>query len=127
MPHTFSYNSTEHLIEAKVEGSFNLVELETFVKELAAFSIEKKCYQHLSDFRAAHIKFSTVELYDLPQKIKSLLDPAKVDLSSFKRALVIANDVDDFKFFETVTLNRGQEVKLFYDLESAKQWLLEKE
>jgi hypothetical protein len=31
----------------------------------------------------------------------------------------------DFQFYEDVMTNRGQEIKIFYDADEAKQWLFE--
>jgi hypothetical protein len=39
---------------------------------------------------------------------------------------VIASDLKDFEFFETVTVNSGQTTKLFQDMDEAKKWLLKK-
>ncbi len=47
--------------------------------------------------------------------------------TSFKRALVVAaNQLDQYKFFETVSVNHTQLVKVFTDMDEAKAWLLAK-
>jgi hypothetical protein len=44
-----------------------------------------------------------------------------------KRAVVVAKDIRDFQFYETVTIDSGQNIKLFQDMDEAKKWLLKKE
>jgi hypothetical protein len=39
------------------------------------------------------------------------------------RAIVVAKDLDDYAFFELVSKNQGQRVKIFKDIDEAKRWL----
>ena len=49
-----------------------------------------------------------------------------MDQHKFRRAFVVARDLDDFIFFETVTLNNRQNAKVFQDIDEARKWLQEK-
>jgi hypothetical protein len=37
--------------------------------------------------------------------------------------VVVSNDVEWYRFFENVTVNRGQNTRIFHDIGEAKQWL----
>ncbi len=76
--------------------------------------------------REATVSMSIVEIYELPKIFMDILLETGVQLSKFKRALVMSSDVDDFAFFETVSRNRGQNVVLFRSMEAARLWLIGK-
>jgi hypothetical protein len=44
----------------------------------------------------------------------------------YKRANVVAKDLDDYVFHENVMVNRGQNEKAFTDIDKAKKWLIGK-
>jgi hypothetical protein len=77
----------------------------------------------LSDYREAELDLSVVELYDVPRIISRESASQGLLANKFKRAIVVKRDLQDFSFFETVTLNSGQNAKLFQDLDEAKKWL----
>ena len=41
------------------------------------------------------------------------------------RAVVAAEDLKDYLFYETAAINRGQHLKVFTDIDEAKKWLSE--
>jgi predicted nucleotidyltransferase len=44
----------------------------------------------------------------------------------YKRANIVAKDLDDYIFHENVMVNRGQNEKVFTDIDQAKEWLMGK-
>jgi len=48
-----------------------------------------------------------------------------INVFLYKRANVIAKDLDDYIFHENVMVNRGQNEKVFTDIDKAKKWLME--
>jgi len=77
----------------------------------------------LNDMREAVMKLSTLEIYELPKLMSEASASSGLKMYNIKRAFVAATDLDDYKFFETVTANRGQYAKLFFDIDEAKKWL----
>lgn len=72
------------------------------------------------------MKLSTIEIYDLPTYISE----AGLDRLC-KRALIVSQDFEDYKFFENVSSNHGHLVKVFSDsdefsifrnTEEAEEW-----
>ena len=126
MSHTIIYNSESHVIEIKVQGKLTVDEIREITSEIAQIAVAKNCFLCLSDLREARLNLSTLELYELPQIISDMLASAGVNVHGFKRALVVAKDLENFRFFETVTSNRSQNARLFQDIDEAKKWLSEK-
>ena|ERR1700690_3769638 len=126
MPHTIIYNTELHVIEFSVQGDINMKELKEITFEASGIAKEQNCFLYFNDYREATVKLSTMEIYDLPKIISDILASSELSVHKFKRAFVVARDLNDYNFFETVTLNRGQNAKVFYDMDEAKRWLLEK-
>jgi hypothetical protein len=68
------------------------------IKQLSAHN----CLRLLNDMRQASLRLSTVDLYELP----AWIEEAGVNRAC-KRALVVARDFNDYKFYETVSRNQA--------------------
>jgi hypothetical protein len=67
-----------------------------------------------------------IELYELPKIILDTFASSGLKAHRLRRALVASKEVKDFQFFENVTVNRGLNTKVFYDIVEAKKWLYKK-
>jgi hypothetical protein len=67
-----------------------------------------------------------LEIYEIPKIIVEIFTASGLPEYKVKRALVVAKDIEDFSFFETVTMNQAQNARIFQDFDEAKKWLLEK-
>jgi hypothetical protein len=126
MPHTIIYSSETHMIQSKIYGDLTLSEVKEVLVKFARIVKEKNCKMLLNDYREATVKLSTVEIYELPKIYADVFALYGLDVYRLKRALVAAKDLKDYLFFETVTFNRGQNAKVFYDIDEAQKWLSEK-
>ena len=125
MSHTIIYNPELHVIEMKVHGFLTLHEIKELISESTEIASVKNCFLWLNDFREAELNLDTLEIYEIPKIISDIQSSSGLDKFKFKRALVVAKDLKDFSFFETVSFNQAQNVKLFQDIDEAKKWLLE--
>ncbi|MCP4143139.1 MAG: hypothetical protein GY755_23105 [Chloroflexi bacterium] len=125
MSHTIAYNAEEKIIDIKFEGDLTWSEVKKVISETMQYAKEENCFLILNDMREATMKLSTLEIYNLPQNMSEMLASSGLHVHKFKRAFVAAKDLKDYSFFETVTLNRGQFAKMFFDIREAKKWLLE--
>ena len=123
MSHTIAYNSDSHIIEIKFQGDIILSELQELFSESVRIAKEQNCFLFLSDYREATVKLSTLEIHNLPKILSDIFAPYGIPATKLKRALVVAKDLKDYHFFETVTLNSGQNTKIFQDVAEAKEWL----
>jgi len=126
MSHTIIYNSEESVIEVKVQGDLFLSEAKEFITEAAQIAKEHGCFLILNDMREATVKLSMVEIYEMPKMIVAIFALSGLNAYKLKRAFVAIKDMKDYGFFETVTLNRSQSAKYFFDMDEARKWLFEK-
>ena len=125
MTHIVDYNPEFGIIETMVQGQLTMLEAKEFISEIAQMAVEQNCFLCLSDYRQATMEMSTLQIHDLPKVIAHIVTALGVHPSHFKRAIVVEKDFNDYHFFETVTLNAGQSIKLFHESDHAKKWLLQ--
>ena len=127
MTHTLTYNSDLHFLELKVQETLLLSEVRQIISESVQLVRKHNCFLILSDYRDATLNLSTFEIYEIPKIIIEIFTGSGLSASKVKRALlvaVVAKDLKDFSFLETVTINRMQNAKIFQDFDRAKKWLL---
>lgn len=124
MVYTVTYDADGGYITLRVEGRLNLAGVNEIASEAIRVANEHQCSLVLSDFREATLEFSTFDLYEVPRLLSRLLAPSGRAAHEFKRALLVREDVENFGFFELVSRNRAQNVRVFYDYDEAKAWLL---
>jgi hypothetical protein len=123
MAHTIVYNPDTRVIEIKFRGDITLEEVKKLYSESLRVAKQENCFLFLSDYRDASMKLSTLEIYDLPKILSSIFTAAEVPAYHLRRALVVAKDQKDYRFFETVTSNSGQTARIFQDVAEAQKWL----
>ncbi len=125
MTHTITYNPAVGIIETVVQGPITLSEAKEIVSEIIQVAAENDCFLCLTDYRQAIIDMSTSDIYSIPKIISNKQGSTGLHSKIFKRAIVVEKGLKDFRFLETVTLNTGQHIKLFTDMDEAKKWLFE--
>jgi len=92
------------------------------VKEMApaVFKLmtENDCGRVLNDVREAEITKSAMELMVMSSSVTQAGFHQK-----HKRALVVKEYNKDVEFFETALRNRGHQLKVFIDMDEARDWL----
>ena len=124
MSHTVIYNSELHIVESILQGDMTLGEVEEIVTKIAKIAKEKGCRLIFTDFREVSRKLPMWQIYELPNRLKNIFAAFDINVSLYKRANVVATDLDDYIFHENVMVNRGQNEKVFTDIEKAKEWLI---
>jgi hypothetical protein len=124
MSHTVIYNSELQIVESKLQGDMTVGEVEEIVAKIAKTAKEKDCRSIFTDFRKVSQKLSIVEIYKLPDRAKNIFAAFGMNILLYKRANVVAKDLDDYIFHENVMVNRGQNEKMFTDVDLAKEWLI---
>ena len=126
MSHTITYNSDLGIVEIKFRENVIWKEVKEILWQSAQIAKEQNCFLFLSDFREATMKLSTLELYEFPKLLSEIFASSEISPHKIKRAFVVANDLENYNFFENVNVNRGYQHKMFQDISEAKKWLLEK-
>jgi hypothetical protein len=122
MPYQLSYDPKKDLITGVVLGVFDATLVSDYIRELAALAREKHCARAITDMRTAKPQMTVLEIDDLP----GLAAEIGLDFS-VRRALVVADDFEDYAFYQSSSTIRGQNVRIFKDIDAAKAWLFEKE
>jgi hypothetical protein len=119
MSHRLHHNPETDCIELTIEGAFDMERLRRIAPEVARLSEQRGCRRILNDMSGATITLAISGLYDSPQQ----MDAAGVSRAT-RRALVVPPDFTQAPFLETVTRNRGHNLRIFTDREQALTWLL---
>lgn len=125
LSHTVIYNSELHIVESKLQGDMTVGEVEEIVTKIAKIAKEKDCRLIFTDFREVSRKLPMWQIYELPNRLKNIFAAFDINVLVYKRANVVAKDLDDYIFHENVMVNRGQNEKVFTDIDEAKEWLME--
>lgn len=126
MRYTITCNQETRIIEAVIQGDVFWDNLKTMTIELARISKASDSLLILNDFREASLKLSTMEIYSIPQMVVAAFADSGIDnVYRFRRAIVVAKDVHDYRFWECMVNNNAQTEKIFYDTDEAQKWLLQ--
>jgi hypothetical protein len=125
MTHTVIYNAELHIVESKLQGNMTLDEVDEIITKTAKIAKEKDCRFILNDFREVSRKLPLWQIYELPDRIRTIFTSFGTHIWLYKRANVVANDWDEYIFHENVMVNRGQKEKAFTDIDEAKKWLMD--
>ena len=124
MPYKVEFDESG-FIHATYQGDLNLAGITDLMAAVAHVIKERNCFLVLSDYRQAKLAISIIDLYEIPKLILKRGKEMGVPAQKVKRALIIpASASDKFSFFETVSLNNSQSVRIFTDEGQARNWLL---
>lgn len=120
MPTNIKIIRTQDFIRAKTDGVLDLAASRNLLKELAAESKATGIYCLLVDTRGAEARLSAVDRYEL-----GVLTAAELPQVRAKVGLLVPpQEQVDARFFETVSRNRGADLRAFTDFETAITWLI---
>ena len=127
MPFTVTYDQTG-FVHAKYEGNLDMPGIRAMLAAAAECLKENNCIHVLADYRDAHLGVSIADLYELPKLILQRGRAMGISVYQIRRALIIPAAVyKAFQFFETVSRNNMQNVKIFTDEDSAREWLMQED
>jgi hypothetical protein len=124
MLHSIRYDP-QGIIFIKVRGPLTLAEVRQVMAEAGRLAHDHQCFRLLSDTLEMELKLSMAEVYYLPGMFAELLSTLGLQVHQFRTAVLVSPNDQILPFFETVSRNRGHNVKLFQDQESARRWLLD--
>ncbi len=124
MAHKITYNEKLHIIETKGEGIITQSEMKEIFSQILQIAKEKDAALFLSNYLGAKISISVAEYYELPKLFEDTASALGLNARNLKRALVVDKSVHNTDFLETVSFNRGQQLKIFQHVDKAMEWLL---
>jgi hypothetical protein len=119
MPFTVEYDEERQFVVAVCSGKLDLSIVQTVASEVSRIAARTGCRLILNDLRSAQLTRDAFDVYRIPRVLQEVGIAPTV-----KRALVVGDRQEEFRFLETVFLNYGNEVRLFTDTPDAEAWLL---
>jgi hypothetical protein len=123
MPWTLEFTDEGKTVKVAYRGAFSPDELRAATHEILAAMLERKTTRALLDCYEAHMDVPVINVYQLPDLYES-----RGITRHTRAAVILPKDkyrLDIYEFYEDVCRNRGYNVKLFEDRETAWDWLQE--
>ena len=114
MPEEVSYDHNADLIRVRVWGDDPIEDWLSSKQEVV----------RLHETHGTSMLLVDVREQESAQSIPDIFDFAEDWPQEIRAAILVGEDtVDDIAFLETAALNRGKEIRLFYDDSEAQRWL----
>lgn len=125
MAYTVEYDPEENMVIATFMEKVDLPDLLKGLANIIRVAKQENCNYVLTDLHQANLQVSVSQAYNMPDTINKITSEEDFLLHQIKRAFVAAKHQDILEFYETVSINRSHNTKLFHDIEEAKSWLKE--
>jgi hypothetical protein len=125
MSYNISYDADEDILSVTHHETFDLDTADGFIEDILSAVKKHQCYRILVDYRGIELIGTITKIYDVPKKVSKALSKAGLRSHAIKRALVVSGYTKGFRFLETVSITRGQPLRIFQDIDKAKKWLTE--
>lgn len=118
MPYTINYDQTTDCILVIATGELDSPLIQNIACGVLDAIKKYECTRILNDLRDARLTRDTLDIYQMPEIAM------EVGVShGCKRALVVGDNSSEFRFLETMFINRGHNVKMFAGIDDARDWL----
>lgn len=110
------------------EGEITLNVVTEYAPRIIIAIEHHKCMKMVEDLRLASFKMDTKEIINMQSFQADYLTSRGIPFTQVKRALVVDENLippRDLTFFETLSVNRGQKLKIFTDMIKAIKWISE--
>ncbi len=122
MSHQLRFDAELGIVYIKFEGSQNVETIFKGFSEAILIAESIDAFRVVSDFRAATLQLSTLQIYSLPDALSACKPDSSPWLHKYRHA-VVANIDDDYRFMVTMLNNRSQNAELFESVSDAESWL----
>lgn len=113
------YEDEMDYVFGKIEGELTKDVASSYFSKVAKVAEEYNCYKVITDLRDAQLIATRRELEIMAKELKGVgLD------SNFKRALLITENIKDYKVWENFNFHHGfKDIRLFSNEEVALEWI----
>ena len=116
--HTLSYDRQLDCVHVTFTGIVDLRVIQEVAPQVARLCAETGCRRILNDMSRAHIGITFMEAFKSPD----IMDQSHIP-RSIRRALIPPPDFPESQFLETISQNRGHNLKVFSSVADATAWL----
>lgn len=119
MPYSLNYDRDCDCVVVVFENRVDIKLIKEAAPLVARLCEETGCRRILNDMSSAVVDVSIAQIPESPR----IMDEARIARVT-KRALVLPRGFSEAHFLETVTRNRGHNLRVFFDVKKARAWLL---
>ncbi len=120
MTYQMTFNAELEIIEVNLSGNISVLDVREIVNEGVILSKQTNCRSILGDFRQVTLRMDLMDIHDLPKLVASLVGSG---LAGFKRAVVVQHESEYYKYAENIFRNRYHDMRIFTDMDEARNWL----
>lgn len=121
MPYVINFLDNEGIILIKNSGILRYEDYANQAMEAFELGQNKQSELYLADCTRMENIANVFEIFDLPDFYARINIPRSIKIAVLLSDNAVTNE--DLKFYETISTNRGWQVKLFSDQDSAIVWL----
>ena len=122
MDFEIKYSEEKKMILGRMSGDIDMAVVKKMAVELERIVEARDCLKFLNDCRESVVPESIIDLFEIPK----LVGEAGLN-GNCKCAIVVKEVRDQWEFLETISTNRGQQIRIFTDFDEAHAWLDDKE
>jgi hypothetical protein len=119
MSFSLRYDKVFDCIIVSFKNSIKVLIIQEVTRQVVHLCKETGCRRILNDMTAASIDMSMMHLFDYIDNIEKANAPDTV-----KSALVFPANFYDSRILESTARNRGNNLKVFFDIKEAREWLM---
>jgi hypothetical protein len=125
---SITYNEIDGFILISHDGILDEQALRKSISQTIKAGIKYKCFKSVIDCRNTRANMKTMEVFNIQQFLTKSLPKNNFLRFKLKRAFVLGEDEivnQSLDFFETLSINRNQRVRLFNNMNDAISWIKE--
>lgn len=110
-----------NIVSGRISGDLTKEIAKSYLTQVGEVAAERRCERVLTDVRNASLMATEEDMQSLSKEL------AQIGLSSsYRRAIVLSDDVSGYKVWENHCFTAGHKnLRLFVDCDLAKEWLSE--
>jgi hypothetical protein len=122
MDFEIKYSEEKKMILGKLSGDLDLGAIKKMAGEVEKIVEARDCLKFLNDCRESVVPKSIIDIFEVPRLV------AEAGLRGNCKCAIVVKDIrDQWEFLETISNNRGQQIRIFTDFDEADAWLNNKE
>lgn len=123
MTYQVEYLEDEKLVHVRFQGRVEISHIKASIVDVIAVASRVKCPRILIDLQEAEVQASISDLYALPDFVAGRVREAGGGGIKILRAFVVPQWRKEMQFYEDTTHNRGQNTRVFTEIDAARAWL----
>ncbi len=124
MSHILRSDVERAIVTIEFHGALPAEAISSGFAEGLALAHQNAWTRVLSDCVQATLQLSTLQIYALPDLLAHRYAERELSVFECRHAIVCANNIDDFRFMETMLKNRSHTAAMFTDINEAIDWLM---